>query len=154
MEGLDEAVRRARESNSALREELVRYRATLPDPGSSDRLFDALHALASDCAALVASAEQSGEASDQELEAFIESANGLVSHCFSLAADVPGSKAAVIKHARDRMIWEAEGADPLKEPPPQPPLVSGNKVWAPIFSSGAPPSGIWIDQAGDTSHEG
>lgn len=153
VEALDEAEGRARESNSALREELVRYQAAPPDPESSDRLFDALHALASDCMALIAAVEESGKASRQELDVFIESANGLISHCFSLAADVPGSKAAVIKHASDRMIWEAEGADPLKEPPPQPPLVSGNKVWMPIFSSGAPPSGVWIDQTGNTSYE-
>lgn len=153
MEALGEAEGRARASESALRRELLRYGEEPPGPESSDRLFDALHALASDCVALVAALEQSGDESGQGLDVFVESANGLINDCFALAADVPGSKAAAIKHASDRAIWEMEGADPLQEPPSQPPLISGNQVWVPVFSSGAPPSGVWIDRAINTSHE-
>lgn len=153
MNTLGEAEERARASESALRDELARYVEAPPRPESSDRLFDALHALASDCVALVAAVEESGVDSGQGLEIFFESANGLINDCFALAADVPGSKAAAIKRASDRMIWEMEGADPLKEPASQPPLVSDNQFWVPVFSSGGPPSGVWIDQAINTSHE-
>ena len=153
MEALGEAEERARASESALRDELARYIDAPPGPESSDRLFDALHELASDCVALVSAVEQSGEESGQGLKIFVESANGLIADCFALAADVPGSKAAAIKHASDRMLWEMEGADPLKELASQPPLVSGNQVWVPVFSSDAPPSRVWIDRAINTSHE-
>lgn len=147
MEALGEAEARARASENALREELLHYGEAPPGPESSDRLFDALHPFWSDCFALIAALEQSGEEAGQGLYAFLESANGLIDDCFALASDVPGSKAAAIKHASDRMIWEMEGADPLKEPPSQPPLVSGNQVWVVGFSSDAPPRGIWMDRA-------